>query len=733
MKYFIFKSKFFLLAIMLFSAAVNYAQTVTVPANCRVVVAGTGGVLGLGGKVGDGGMISMPDPSAAGIFTFNPPAGVVTANWNLKGDLSDYTAVQPHGAPLQPAAGLQAKIMTYNKILRANSSEMLNPTYGRSKGQVRVSYTSTGCGSSMTFDVFKTFTTALPAIVGPVCLKPNTQYTYSVDRIISDNTTDNIGFDSYYWSGLPANLLNSSGFYTSADNSSITFTTGATVTSFQLRCCFGRVNPDSADGGPSTVTTSGTGTHTTCVNTSTLLVAPSEPIYTTAPPACVPTGTVGSPAIFTIVYPNAPVGQTYTWTAPNTGWMLTQAVNTPPGSTTLTINTAGNNNPGELTLTVTGACDPAIFRYQINRSITAPLVIVPTGSTTTCIAGTSSGNTYTLSPTTSNSIVWSTNPASVPGVTLVNATSPVVTVATNGAAAGSFTLIARSATAACNSSFVSIQINVRPTTPTFTVGTPSCVVKSPTAQVSTIAVTPAGGAGTYAWTYPAGVTCTNCTTSNPTFTLNSAGSSVTLTATALGVAACNSTPVTKVINYIAVTTSFPGGGFPDQYLVNGACGTVTSWDIGTASGVTNYVATSGNVSITSIGGGTNNVLGISGSGGSQITSVCANLAGGIQVCSSTFGTLTERQAGSPSDVNIMDSSENVIILPNPNSGIFTIRVGDFRESASATLTDFSGNSIQAFKLIKGENRIEKTGLKQGTYFIVLKIDGKQETRQIIIN
>ena len=71
-------------------------------------------------------------------------------------------------------------------------------------------------------------------------------------------------------------------------------------------------------------------------------------------------------------------------------------------------------------------------------------------------------------------------------------------------------------------------------------------------------------------------------------------------------------------------------------------------------------------------------------------------------------------------------------MPNPNSGTFRIHLTDFNDSASATLTDFSANEIQTYRLRKGDNIIEKEGLTKGTYFVVLRIDGKQEARQVII-
>ncbi len=776
------------LLVVLFGATA-VAQVVQVPSNCRVVVAGTGGTLGFGptGKVGQGGMVAMPDiqlvspftANQGGSFTFIPPVvvpAITTATWTLLGDLSNtlvsntaFGVTGNFNGATNPPSGLSATILSYNRRFRASEGvglPLLKQNWARSNGQVRITYAS--CGGSLTFNVYKNFSqtittivapitpvAAVPIIVGPDCLKPLTQYTYSVDQIVSDNADDAIGFDSYYWTGLPAALVSASTTYTSADKSSITFTTGTTVSTFTLQCCYGRVNPNTADGGISTLSNLVSGTHTTCVSKA-LLIAPVAPSYVTAPPTCVATGTVASPALFSVVYPNVLGGQTYTWTATNTGWIdngtlsattFTPVVNTTTGNTTLTVNTAGNNNPGVLTLTITGnGCDPAIFNYQINRNITTPLTIVSTiGSTTNCFASTSSNNNFTISPTNSNGVEWyltavgSTIPITITGVALVNANTATVTLNTTGAAAGSFLLNVRSSTATCNSTSINTTINIQPAAPVFTTGTPSCVVRS-TTGITTVAVTPVAGATSYTWaTVPAsapGITITNGTTANPTIVFNSATgvNSVTLSVTANGVNGCNSPTTTKVINYITVATNFSGGVFNDQYAVSGTCGPVTSWTLST--GVTpfivstTYTATTGNITIT---GTNNNNLQVSGTTGLALTAVCANLASGITVCANLTGaTNTQRPSSTASNSDTKGENKNVTITPNPNSGTFSIHVTDFNESASATLTDFSGNEIQKYNLRKGDNKIEKEGLTKGTYFVVLRIDGKQEARQVII-
>ena len=778
-----------MLAIVLFSVCFGYAQTVTVPSNCTVVLPGAGGSVGTGGKVGNGGLVSMPDqsfvspytPNQGGNFVFNQPSGVTTATWQLKGDLTSkivsssvlvngVTVTGNFNAVTQPGAALTADIFSYNKNFRP--SEYLAPSnsyWARSNGRVTVSWAEGTCGKSMYFDVCKNFVnsanSAVPVIIGPNCLKPNTVYTYSVDKIVSDNVNDAIGFDSYYWSGIPLAYYqnNNPDFYTSADGSSITFKTGATVVPITLQCCYGRVNPTTinVDGGPSFFLNTPTGTHTTCV-TKSLIVAPVAPSYVTAPPTCVATGTVAAPVTFTIVYPNVVLPQVYTWTAANTGWVdnnplntiFTPVVNTTTGNTTLTINTAGNNNPGELTLTITGSCDPVIYKYQIERNITAPLDIVAANvATTFCLASTSTNNLYTISPTNSNGVTWyltavgtaaPLTPITIPGVTLSNSTTQIVTLNTSGAAVGSFLLNVKSSSANCATTFISKVINIKPAAPTFDATTPSCLTKSPTTQITTVSVSPAAGTGTYSWTLPAGVSFANATaasntSSNPTLILNGSGTSSTLQVTALGTNGCNSGIVNKVINYVGVQNNFLAG-FPDQYLVNPTCNNVVSWQV-TAGGVTtNYQApfpTSGTVTVSNspanaglgIPQGVNNILTLSGSG-TTVTAVCATLVGGIQVCATSIGTYTQRQAIS----NIVndDVIKNVTISPNPNSGNFVIKVTDFKISANAVLTDFSGNQIQTYSLQKGDNKIEKEGLTKGTYFVVLRVDGKQETRQIII-
>ena len=632
----IFKTQL-LLAVVLWGARMGFAQTVTVPANCRVVVAGVGGTLGFGQKVGEGGRVAMPDAlevapfttNQGGTFTFNPPVAtpaITTATWKLLGDLSNVATtttlsnIRPNitgqfNGVTQPPAGLMATILSYNKFLRVASTETTtNTAFARSKGQVKVGWSQPPCNNFITFDVFKTFTASLPVIVGPQCIKPNTDYTYSVDRIVSDNPNDNIGFDSYYWIGIDPALVASNGFYTSADNSSISFRTGPTVSEFKLSCAYGRVNPNTSDGGVSNINqVLATPAHTT--STVTLIrVAPTAPRFTAVTnlstlatlnnslTACLATGLPSSVTVptFSLTFDNPAAGQIYTWSAQNSGWTW----NTVPDGTTsskLNVNTNNSNNPEQFTLTITGNnCEPVIINYQINRDFVAPLAIIAANTaTTTCINSTSTANFYTISPNaSSNSFVWSIDPLTpLAGVTLQNTTTNTVTVNTTNANTGSFNLRAKTGIGAC-SSYISLPITVKPVTPTIT-GT-NCIVQGSTAaQTYTCASTPGA---TYTWTFPAGwgnspqTTTTNSIILTPTSATAVLSGAISVVAN--GTANCNDT-ASLAINYQAVapigvtagcfSIGIAGTGSSVTITNGQTTGSYTATLISTISGSTNVI------------------------------------------------------------------------------------------------------------------------------------------------
>ncbi|WP_300663476.1 hypothetical protein, partial [Fluviicola sp.] len=453
-----------LLLVCTFSKNAWAQPVVTVPASCNVVVAGIGGATGFGGIVGSGGIVVMPDLiSAAGVFNVNPMGNTILG-WTLTGDLSVGPISQPAPAVQSVGSGiLAANITSYNFDVRISESTPPSADYlARSKGRVMISYTnpSATCGGSITFDVFKKYVNSgwpstgtqegyVPPIIGPDCWEPSTTYTYSVDQIASDNYSAGIGGDEYYWDIFPT--LGS--FYTSADQSSITFTTPSSVSgTYTIQCCFGRSNPWD---GNAVRPTSATGT---CV-TKTIGQVPGPPSFTALPPTCVPVS--ASPFFIGI---NPQPGYVYTWTSSNSSWFLAQS-----GSQNedVTVSSLGSD-PGILTLTITnGSCDPSIFTYTVNREFDATMTL---NAAATCVPAGSTTN-FSISTGAQNQTCWILPPGWTYAPVTGSESSINVTVPP-GTPANAYTISAYSCS--CPSGVLNVVVNVQPDVPV--ISGPNCIV-----------------------------------------------------------------------------------------------------------------------------------------------------------------------------------------------------------------------------------------------------------------
>lgn len=604
-----------MLAIVLCSVSFGFAQTITVPSNCVVVSTNSflGGVLGAGGKVTAGGVVTMADGVTpnGGTFTFAGPVGAILSpaiSWSLAGDLSTATTTPNYGSPLQTASGATATIISYNKKLRPSEDTstafpLNNPTWGRSKGRVTVGYNivsgSFSCGSSISFEIFKTYSTSpqtnIPVMVGPTCVEAGKQVTYSVDQVASDNAGDNIGFDQYYWTGMPPVDPFKPTYY-SADNSSITFTP-STSAGFILKCCLGRANP--WDGGV-LVNPTNTLFSTTCVS-RTIGAAPTEPSYLTPPNNfCANTG--GTTNVFGITY-TANGTYTYTWTAPNSGWIITNPPGGVTGSQTVSIDTKGNNNPTILTLTVSnGSCTPAVFNYQINRRFMGTTAIV--APTNTCFL-LNSNNSYSLtSDALGNATTWTitAGPPSYTGVSWVNTSATVTSSGTikvlANATVGTYTLTANATSCPTTplSAVLTTTFSVKPNTPTITGAI--CVIKGALTPQTYTCVASTGA--TYTWAFPAGWNATSFTTTTNSITVTPSSTLAvlngTVTVTANGSTVCNNT-ATLTIGYASTApTGVTAGCFSvgvaggtSVTFTNPLPGTYTATMISTVLGSTNVI------------------------------------------------------------------------------------------------------------------------------------------------
>ena len=859
-----------LLAVVLLSATLSFAQIVQVPAGCTVVSQGTVPAGTAANFVGDGGIVGMPDPGVGGNFAFTSPVGAVLSGavtWKLRGDISTTNALSIpadptsfYNAATQTASGNATNIISYNKSLRV--TEGVAPslkTWARSKGRVTVGYTVVvsgilTCGNSITFEIFKIFPgnatlptqpTNIPKIVGPDCIEVGKPCTFSVDQVASDNAGDAIGFDSYYWNGIPAVVLGTQ--YFSADNSSVTFTPSTSAT-FIMKCSFGKLNALVVPSGPGPTEITGAGYNSSV--TKAVGVIPTQSVFPTSGgnPATIPNVVLSSnpllaPCVntgvtsFTVYF----TGSTGVWTAANTGWTV-EPVQYNGANYYVKVYTP-NNNPGELIQTVTnGTCPPVVFRYQVNRKFVSA-TIAPVGSTSVCFNANSTNNLFNVGSTgLENPTSWTltSNPTGATGVTLaaVPATpnsTIAVNIASNATINTEYTLTANATSCAyspANTSPNFYKFRVRPNTPTITADDGNaCVPKNSTASKSFTCVASTGAS--YEWQFPAGWgTGAAVTTTTNTITVTPSSSTAvldgTVTVTANGIATCNAqatftigytataptgvaascwstgiagvhkvtfnnplpgtygatlTAIGSTVNLISGAVILSGTNIltfnttniltaGEQYNItithtalNGctpAAASSTTLLTVTAGGsiaVTpnpgagnqdTFIASGGNsyqwyVNNVLIPSGTNTptincnfgVLSLGGNGTTPPTSVFAIINTGLNTCTTKATAnlagvthTTNRQANNSSIVKTI--IEEITIYPNPNNGIFTIKLDKIRLLATATLKDATGKEIATYILKKGENKIEKEGLSSGTYSIVLEVDGKTETRQLII-
>ncbi len=531
-----------LLGLCAASGPVLLAQfTVTVPAGCTVVQAGSGGG---GNQVGAGGTVCMPDPfdipGAGGNFTWNG-GGII--KWTGTGDLSHQTAAVPPALPtVSVGAVVTTNIESYNTGYRPGTYEASNPSRARSKGRVRVDYIDGVCNKFIEFDVLKTWTTPNPAIIGPACWAPSQQYVYAVDIASGDNVNANIGFDQYYWEAYAANgnqiMIPTNN---SAESSSIVLLTPSTLLTdvanfpqpWTLKCCFGRCNP--WDGTLADFPTHAVmNARTSCVSMP-ILSTSSSPALTL--PLCLATNATTATFSFTNN------GNTHTWSVFPNSWSVSST------ATSVTVAApAGDQNPGVLAVvSANGSCQSVSTTFIVNRTFASTLLtasstcVNPGASFTANLPGTAQGN----------STGW-TLPA---GWTFVNnnpaQSSRTITVPL-GTLPGSYTITAFSTSCPGNSS---LTICVKPAVPVFTAG-PTCLNSGSTAPIVYTVSVPAGGPYTYSWNIPAG--WSGSSTSN-TITVTPNGTNVgTVSCTICSCTSCCTTNTRTVgFNPIMPVVTFP--------------------------------------------------------------------------------------------------------------------------------------------------------------------------------
>ncbi|MBX2950069.1 MAG: T9SS type A sorting domain-containing protein [Crocinitomicaceae bacterium] len=778
-----------------FSVIALAQPTVTVPIGCEVVDVGmgTGTSLGFGGTVGNGGIVTMPDPFPTlafpnSTFTINPN-GTSANDWSLQGDLSIYPNAFGSSA-IQTASGSTADIMSYNKDVRISESA----TQGRSIGRINIPYDDTVslCSGGISFLVYKVYSDSLPPIIGPDCWLPDSTYTYSVDQIASDNLPDAIGLDVYYWTAVDNNgdtIYNSQDplsypsfeGYTSADKSSITVTAPSSLDSpYTLTCCFGRANPWDGDD-PLT-------THTSCV---TKMIGASP----TAPLIVVDTCVSVSATSFNIGVSTFDPTYTYNWSSNNPQWLIT------PTSGGAAVVTGIGYNGGTISLEVTnGGCSSVIVQETINRAFDASISI--TGDT--CVSSNSVHN-YAISGVAQGNLTcwelpmgWTSNP--------LNGTNSNLDITIpNGTPGGSYALKAYSC--ACPDDTIYLTVRVRPEDPTIVSGS-TCINYGSTGTL-TYTVSPAGN---YDWTIPSGWTGSSSTESITVTPNGTNAGQITATGIDTSGMGCTSlnpavwnvdfNPIdpdtaavgcinvgidgnTSVIVNNAPTPTFVGtyivSSTPSDlltgYSVNPSTGEITLFTSGTAS-ATNYTlhiqhqtscgtSTTLNIPVTYgsgstllmvplpssdlyyinpavpgaasyawyldgvLNGNTGPTLSLFGTS-TPPDSVCVEVTrtdGCITKLCTPGGTYSALILGNENAGSL--ENNNIRIFPNPTEGDFSISVEKVEKQADVTIIDMKGAVISENQpLTQGTNRITNKQLVKGSYVLIITVDGKTHAQKI---
>lgn len=634
-------------------------------------------------------------PTATMTFTVNTatlPAGASNFQWSVAGDIGFTTGSN--------TTSTSVTVGTFNKSQRTTSGGSAIPSdLGQSKGRLTLSYSFTPVGTggpctgvvssgSFRIDLLKKFSgtsaPSIPQIVGPVCLLPNTDYTYSVDPIVTDNIIAEIGVDKYTWDVAAAIVNGGSIQYGSIDNSSITIRTGNPVPSTaQIKCYFGEVNS------PPTQTTvasqayafkdllTGAGTPVVTLSGSAssgalpLSILPSTNFN--LPSSCVPTVTGGAGAlIFTVTQQP---GATYQWEfgtygSTANGWNTAVAQTILPFTANGITFTVANifNQPGTVTLKVTSNCGSVTnYVYTINRKLTVASAGIITLSSNCTPQGTA---------VTATLLATGNGAANLNNVTWSSATNPVNWGFTGGA--GSFTLTPNISTPVgvysltpnfngCAAA-VPYTVNVRPSAVTLSSPTTLCIPRPATNFAATFLPT-----GTTQYSYTLTGTGNSVTTPSGTTniaSINRTGTALagTITATYTVAAGCITSSTAQNILTPAVV---PSSITLPTCIGSGATGTNALITIGSHPGVGTYSLTfvSGTNIISSTGPFTPN-------GSNQITvpinpaatgSGTYTMAHTVTNCSTSGASasfILDNATGAPNFAAIITQGANKLLIPS---------------------------------------------------------------------
>lgn len=126
--------------------------------------------------------------------------------------------------------------------LNASTVRVVSNGYG--KGRVYLRYIANDCNTYTYFDIFKSFSAKHFEISGPDCMAPGDVVVLSVQPLLTEHLSDQIGIDRYYWNvtATPKPSFVDRIVYAAGDGSAVTFVAGNVSDSDYVTVNFGVCN-----------------------------------------------------------------------------------------------------------------------------------------------------------------------------------------------------------------------------------------------------------------------------------------------------------------------------------------------------------------------------------------------------------------------------------------------------------------------------------------------------------
>jgi hypothetical protein len=104
-----------------------------------------------------------------------------------------------------------------------------------------------------------------------------------------------------------------------------------------------------------------------------------------------------------------------------------------------------------------------------------------------------------------------------------------------------------------------------------------------------------------------------------------------------------------------------------------------------------------------------------------------------QKADSIFVKATETDENVPTKYNARVGGQTIKIYPNPTTGVFAIIIDgwDNKSKASIQLTSLTGKGLIKIRIESSVTKIDIKGQPNGTYLLLVNLNGKKETWKVV--